>query len=68
MVWIAALIDHSAFGRVTIVISLFAVIPAFVGMWMGQVLRQQLSEDKFRHWIFVFLVIVGANLIRKGIA
>ena len=68
VVWIAALIDHSAFDRVTIVISLFAVIPAFVGMWMGQVLRQQLSEDKFRHWIFVFLVIVGANLIRKGIA
>ncbi len=67
VVWIPALIDQSAFDRVTTVVSLFAVIPAFVGMWTGQVLRQRLSEDKFRHWIFVFLVIVGANLIRKGI-
>ncbi len=67
VVWIAALIDHSAFDRTTTVVSLFAVIPAFVGMWTGQVLRQRMSEDKFRHWIFVFLVVVGANLIRKGI-
>ena len=67
VVWIAALIDQSAFDRVTTVVSLFAVIPAFVGMWTGQVLRQRLSEDKFGHWVFVFLVIVGANLIRKGI-
>ena len=68
VVWIAALIDHSAFDHVTTVVSLFAVVPAFVGMWMGQLLRQRLSEDKFRLWIFIFLLIVGANLIRKGIA
>ena len=68
VVWIAALIDHSAFDHVTTFVSLFAVVPAFVGMWMGQLLRQRLSEDKFRLWIFIFLLIVGANLIRKGIA
>ena len=67
VVWIAALIDQSAFNLQTTVVSLFAVIPAFVGMWTGQVLRDRLPEDKFRHWIFVFLIVVGANLIRKGI-
>jgi len=67
VVWIAALIDQSAFDLTTTVVSLFAVIPAFVGMWTGQVLRDRLPEDKFRHWIFVFLIVVGANLIRKGI-
>ncbi len=67
VVWIAALIDQSAFDRATTVVALFAVLPAFVGMWTGQVLRERLSEAKFRHWVFVFLVIVGANLILKGI-
>ena len=67
VVWIAALIDQSAFDRATTMVALFAVIPAFVGMWTGQVLRERLSEAKFRHWVFVFLAIVGANLILKGI-
>ena len=67
VVWIAALIDQSAFDRATTMVALFAVIPAFVGMWTGQVLRERLSEAKFRHWVFVFLAIVGANLIVKGI-
>ncbi len=67
VVWIVALIGHSAFDRATTVVALFAVIPAFVGMWTGQVLRERLSEAKFRHWVFVFLAIVGANLIVKGI-
>jgi hypothetical protein len=66
-VWIVALADQSAFDRDTTIITLGAVIPAFVGMWIGQVLRNRLSEEKFRHWVFIFLVVVGANLIRKGI-
>ena len=67
VVWIAALVGQSAFDLMTTAVSIFAVIPAFVGMWTGQVLRSRLSEDKFRHWVFFFLVIVGANLVRKGI-
>ena len=67
VVWIAALVNHAAFESITTVVSIFAVIPAFVGMWTGQVLRDRLSEDKFRHWVFVFLLIVGVNLVRKGI-
>ena len=48
IVWIAALIDHSAFDHVTTVVSLFAVIPAFVGMSMGKlsasaIVRRQVS-------------------------
>ena len=66
VVWIAALIDQSAFDRDTTIMSLGAVVPAFAGMWIGQSLRRRLSEDKFRRWVFAFLVIVGANLIRKG--
>ena len=43
-----------------------SVVALFAGMWIGQYLRRRLSEDKFRRWVFAFLVIVGANLIRKG--
>ncbi len=67
MVWIVALVDQSAFDRESAIVSLGAVIPAFAGMWIGQYLRRRLSEDKFRRWVFAFLVIVGANLIRKGV-
>ena len=66
VVWTMALIDHSAFDRETTIMSLGALIPAFIGMWGGQVLRRRLPEDKFRRWVFLFLVIAGANLIRKG--
>ena len=67
VVWIAALVNQSAFDRDTTLLSLGAVIPAFAGMWIGRVLRRRLSEDKFRRWVFVFLAIAGANLIRKGL-
>ncbi len=66
VVWIAALVNQSAFDRDTTLLSLGAVIPAFAGMWIGRVLRRRLSEDRFRRWVFVFLAIAGANLIRKG--
>ncbi len=67
VVWIIALIDQSAFDRDTTIIAIGAVIPAFVGLWAGQLLRRRLAEGRFRRWVFVFLAIVGANLIRKAI-
>lgn len=67
VVWIIALIDQSAFDRDTTIVAIGAVIPAFLGLWAGQLLRRRLAEDKFRRWVFGFLVIVGANLIRKAI-
>ena len=40
---------------------------AFAGMWFGQKIRMNLSQAVFSKGVFVFLIIVGANLIRKGI-
>lgn len=49
------------------VISAAGVIPATLGMAAGQFLRDKVSEDKFRIYLFVFMILVGLNMIRKGI-
>lgn len=67
VIWIAALADQSALDRATLAYSTAALAPAFAGMWVGQRLRGRLSQERFRKWVFAFLLIVGANLIRKGL-
>ena len=67
VIWILALIDQSALDRTTALYSTAALIPAFAGMWVGQRVRSRLSQALFRKWVFGFLVVVGANLIRKGL-
>lgn len=66
-VWIAALIGQGALHRPGAVISAFAVIPAAAGMMAGQWLRGRLSPERFRTGVFVFLFLIGLNLIRKGL-
>lgn len=48
-------------------ISAAALVPAFIGMYLGERLRNRFSEDRFRTGVFVFLFLVGLNLVRKGL-
>ena len=48
-------------------VSALAMVPAFVGMWAGQWVRDRVSEDRFRTCLWIFMMIVGLNLIRKGL-
>jgi uncharacterized membrane protein YfcA len=48
--------------------SFLAVVPALAGMAVGQHLRRRIAPERFRHWLFVSLLILGANLIRRGLA
>lgn len=48
-------------------ISAAAMVPALLGMYLGEKLRNRFSEELFRNGVFVFLILVGLNLIRKGI-
>ena len=43
-----------------------AVVPAAVGMAMGQRLRQTLSEERFRRVFFVALLLLGAYVLGKA--
>ncbi len=48
-------------------ISAFAVVPAIIGMVVGQKVRKSLSETKFRKIFFVSILVLGAFIIVKSI-
>ena len=61
------LVVKGAISQESAFISVISLIPAFVGMMIGQKLRGRLSEDRFRIFVYLFLLIAAANLIRKGV-
>lgn len=67
VVWTAALFDQRGINAGNLPISALALVPAVAGMIAGQWLRERLSPERFRFWLFVFLFAVGLNLIRKGL-
>jgi uncharacterized membrane protein YfcA len=66
-VLVLALLEKGAINRESAIISAVSLVPAFAGMAVGQRLRGRLSEDRFRVFVFMFLLIAAVNLIRKGI-
>ena len=42
--------------------SALALLPALLGMWLGQVLRGRIRPDRFRLYLFAALIAVGAHL------
>lgn len=44
-------------------LSLIALIPALIGMWLGTKIRYRISEQKFRKVFFVGLVIFGSYMV-----
>lgn len=67
VVWLPALAGQSAYNLDTVIVSTAALVPALAGMWIGQRIRNRLSEERFRLWVFVFLLILAVNLIRKAV-
>lgn len=57
------LASSGAFEARHLAMSSLAVLPALLGMWLGQVLRQRISPATFRRWFLVFLVLLGAELL-----
>lgn len=47
--------------------SSLAAAPLFVGLALGQVSRRRVSEGLFRKVLMALLVLIGLNLIRRGI-
>ena len=43
-------------------VSLYALIPALVGMWLGQHVRTRIRAETFRRWFFVGLLLLGVHL------
>jgi uncharacterized membrane protein YfcA len=56
------LASHGAFHLGHIALSALAVVPALLGMWFGQSIRQRISAATFRRWFLICLVLLGLEL------
>ena len=43
-------------------VSSLAIIPALIGMWLGQCVRMRISPQRFRQCFLLFLVLLGVEL------
>ncbi|RAZ91970.1 sulfite exporter TauE/SafE family protein [Mesorhizobium hawassense] len=59
------LASHGAFEAGHLAMSSLAVLPALLGMWLGQVLRQKISPATFRRWFLIFLILLGVELLLR---
>jgi len=57
-----ALGAHGAFAMDTMALSLLALVPAMIGMWAGQKLRNRISPSAFRRVFLVFLLLLGTEM------
>ncbi|MFM0336720.1 sulfite exporter TauE/SafE family protein [Paraburkholderia fungorum] len=46
--------------------SLLAVVPALLGMWIGQSVRGRIGPATFRRWFFVCLLCLGIQLMARA--
>jgi hypothetical protein len=57
---------RGALGGSELSASLLALIPAVLGMWLGQALRQRISAVLFRRVFFIGLGVLGGHLLING--
>ena len=68
LVLAAAMARYDLAGRSDFAGSLFALVPAFAGLMLGQWLRGRIDEDRFRRVLALVLFAIGLNLIRKAVS
>ncbi len=47
--------------------SLLAVIPAMIGIKLGQLIRVRLNEQRFARWLFWMYVVIGVSFLLKAL-
>ncbi|MGY4815041.1 sulfite exporter TauE/SafE family protein [Pseudomonas chlororaphis subsp. piscium] len=62
----AGLYGRGALGGGELSASLLALIPALLGMWLGQALRQRISTVLFKRIFFSGLGVLGGHLLING--
>ncbi|MDH5748166.1 MAG: sulfite exporter TauE/SafE family protein [Rhodospirillales bacterium] len=48
------------------VVSLIACVPGFIGVAIGQAIRNRINQETFRKALLIILFIIGLNLIRRA--
>lgn len=58
----AGLYAQDAYHLNQLSLSLFSVLPALIGMWLGQKIRSKISAKTFRKCFLLFLILLGLEL------
>jgi len=62
----AGLAWRGTLGAGAINASLLALVPALLGMWLGQVVRQRISTVLFKRVFFIGMALLGGHLLIGG--
>lgn len=62
----AGLVWHGAFDAARLGWSAVAVVPAWLGMWLGQRLRSRISPPLFRRGFLLCLLVLGGELLLRA--
>ncbi|PZX16640.1 hypothetical protein LX81_02012 [Palleronia aestuarii] len=60
-------LQSGVLNRETLPLSALLLVPAGIGMWGGFLLGDRLDQEKFRKLTLFVLIVVGLNLVRRGI-
>ncbi len=63
----SGLFSHNLLNNQFILLSAVAIIPSFVGMAIGQLIRKSMSEKDFRKIFFTCLLLLGGYIILRNI-
>lgn len=59
------LLLNDAFEVTQVGTSTLAVVPALLGMWLGQRIRLRISAARFRQCLLIFLIVLGVELVSR---
>jgi uncharacterized membrane protein YfcA len=59
------LLAQGAFRVDQLGLSTLALVPALVGMWLGQIARRRISPKRFRQFFLSFLLLLGLELASR---
>lgn len=62
----AGMVWRGTLGGGEINASLLALLPALLGMWLGQVLRRRISAVLFKRVFFIGMALLGGHLLIGG--
>lgn len=48
-------------------LSVMVVLPALIGMWVGQILRRAISPATFKRWFLIMLALLGGEMLLRGV-
>ena len=62
----AAHLQSGILNMRTLPLSAAMVVPAGLGLWLGYQIQDRLDAARFRRWTLIFLILTGANLLRRA--